>query len=171
MGTEEIAELFQRSAPTLFAYLRQHTDSREDAEDLLHEIFAAALAKPRFCQLADEEQQLWLWRVARNKVIDTYRRKARRPELTLEYVADNVYAGDEQSPEYMLLRQEEYAHLRAALAQLPLLQQQALRLRFVNNLSCADVAKVLRKREGAVRSMLSRSMSILRTIYTRKKEM
>jgi RNA polymerase sigma-70 factor, ECF subfamily len=170
MGTEETAELFQRCAPTLFAYLRQHTASREDAEDLLHEIFAAALEKPQYYQLADEEQQLWLWRVARNKIVDTYRRKTRRTELALDYVADNLYAGDEQSPEYVLLRQEEYAHLREALAQLPTLQQEALRLRFANNLPCADVAKVLGKREGAVRSMLSRSISSLRAIYTSKKE-
>lgn len=171
MGTEETAELFQRCAPTLFAYLRQHTTSREDAEDLLHEIFAAALAKPQFCQFADEEQQLWLWRVTRNKVVDTYRRKTRHPELALDCVAEHLYAEDEQSPEYTLLRQEEYAHLREALAQLSMPQQQALRLRFVNNLSCADVAKVLGKREGTVRSMLSRSISILRSIYTYKKGM
>src|SRR5260370_41922964 len=112
VDTETTTELFQRHAPSLFAFLRQHTPVREDAEDLLHEIFAAALEKPQFCQLSEAEQQLWLWRGARNKVIDTYRQKARRPALVLDYVADELYAGDEQSPEYALLRREEYAHLR-----------------------------------------------------------
>ena len=118
MGT--MTDLFDRHAPSLFAYFRQHTDSREDAEDLLHEVFAAVL-----------QQALWLWRVARNKTIDTYRRKTRRPSLALNYVADELFAGDEQSPEYAALRHEEYTRLLAALEQMPALQQEALWLRFV----------------------------------------
>lgn len=170
LNGEATTKLFYRYAPSLFAYLRQHTASREDAEDLLHEIFAAALAQPQFDLLSDEEQAQWLWRVARNKAVDTYRYRTRRPSLTLDYVADELFAGEEQSPEYELLRREEYACLLAALEQLPVIQQEALRLRFVNNLPCADVAKALGKHEGTVRSMLSRAIGRLRTIYTSKKE-
>lgn len=165
-----MTELFHRHAPSLFAYFRQHTASREDAEDLLHEAFAAALEQPEFGLLSDAEQALWLWRVARNKTIDTYRRKTRHPSLALNYVADELVAGDEQSPEYAALRHEEYARLLATLEQLPMLQQEALRLRFVNELSCAEVAQALGKREGTVRSILSRALARLRTIYTNKKE-
>lgn len=168
--TETTTELFYRYAPALFAYLRQHTASREDAEDLLHEVFAAALERPEFGQLSDDEQALWLWRVTRNKTVDIYRRKTRRPSLNLDYVADELYAGDEQSPEYALLRREEYARLLAALERLPAIQQEALRLRFVNELPCADVAKVLGKREGTVRSMLSRALGRLRALYSSKME-
>jgi RNA polymerase sigma factor (sigma-70 family) len=170
LDTRTTTELFHRHAPSLFAYLRQHTASREDAEDLLHEIFAAALERPEFGLLSDAEQTLWLWRVTRNKTVDTYRRKTRRPSLALDDVADELYAGDEQSPEYTLLRREEYARLLAALEQLPEIQQEALRLRFVNELPCADVAKALGKREGAIRSILSRAIGHLRTIYASKKE-
>lgn len=168
--TEVATELFHRYAPTLFAYLRQHTASREDAEDLLHEVFAAALERPEFGHLSDDEQALWLWRVTRNKTVDTYRRQTRRPSLNLDYVAGELYAGDEQSPEYALLRREEYARLLAALERLPAIQQEALRLRFVNELPCADVAKVLGKREGTVRSMLSRALGRLRALYSSKME-
>lgn len=167
---EAITELFHCHAPSLFAYLRQHIASREDAEDALHEIFTAALERPQFFLLSDAEQAQWLWRVARNKAVDTYRRKARRPSLALDYVADELFAGEELSPEYALLRREEYARLLAALERLPAIQQEALRLRFVNNLPCADVAQALGKREGTVRSMLSRAISRLRAIYTSKKE-
>ncbi len=170
LNAEETKALFYRYAASLFAYLRQHTASREDAEDLLHEIFAAAMETSRFSQLGEAEQGQWLWRVARNKAVDTYRRKTRRPALELEVVAEQLYAGDEQAPEYALLRREEYAQLLAALESLPAVQQEALRLRFVNELSCAEVAKALDRREGAVRSMLSRAISRLRAIYTSKKE-
>jgi RNA polymerase sigma-70 factor (ECF subfamily) len=170
LSAEETKALFQRYAPSLFAYLRQHTASREDAEDLLHEIFTAAMERPQFSRLGDAEQVQWLWRVARNKAVDTYRRKTRRPALELDTVVEQLYAGNEQSPEYALLRREEYAQLLIALQQLPPMQQEALRLRFVNELPCAEVAKVLDKREGAVRSMLSRAIARLRVIYTSQKE-
>jgi RNA polymerase sigma factor (sigma-70 family) len=170
LDTERTTELFHRHAPSLFAYLRQHTAFREDAEDLLHEVFAAALQRPEFGLLSDSEQALWLWRVTRNKTVDTYRRKPRRLFLALDDVADELCAGDEQSPEYAALRREEYARLLAALERLPAIQQEALRLRFVNELPCAEVAKALGKREGAVRSLLSRAIGRLRTIYTGKKE-
>lgn len=170
LDAEATTALFHRYAPALFAYLRQHTASREDAEDLLHEVFAITMERQGFGLLSDREQERWLWRVTRNKAVDTYRRKTRRPSLALDYVAEQLYAGDEQSPEYATLRREEYARLRTALERLPAIQQEALRLRFVNELPCAEVAKALGKREGAVRSILSRAISRLRTIYTSKKE-
>lgn len=170
LGAKAKADLFYRYAPTLFAYLRQHTALREDAEDLLHEIFIAALKWESFDHLSAIGQEKWLWRVARNKVADTHRQSGRKPSLPLDSLVDQLYAGEEQSPEYRLMRHEEYARLRAALEQLPAVQQEALRLRFANELSCAEVAKVLGKREGALRSMLSRAVSRLRAIYTSKKE-
>lgn len=170
LDVEATTALFQRYAPSLFAYLRQHTASREDAEDLLHEVFAIAMERSGFGLLSAKEQERWLWRVTRNKAVDTYRHKTRRPSLALDYVAEQLYAEDEHSPEYAILRREEYARLRTALERLPAVQQEALRLRFVNNLPCAEVAKALGKREGAVRSMLSRAIGRLRTIYTNKKE-
>ncbi len=169
-GEKAMADLFFRYAPALFAYLRWHTASRENAEDLLHEIFLAALQWEPFDHLSAMEQEKWLWRVARNKIADTHRQNWRKPSLSLDPLVDQLYAGEEQSPEYRLMRHEEYARLRAALEQLPALQQEALRLRYANGLSCAEVAKVLGKREGALRSMLSRAVSRLRAIYANKKE-
>jgi len=49
------AELYQRYAPGLFAYLRQQTHSREDAEDVLVDIFLAALEYEPLAEL-DEKQ-------------------------------------------------------------------------------------------------------------------
>lgn len=164
-------DLFSHYAPVLFAYFRQHTLSREDAEDLLHETFLAAWKWGPFEQLNTAEQEKWIWRVARNKVADTHRQHKRKPSLTLDAFVDELFVDERETPEYLLMRHEEYTHLRAALEQLPPVQQEALRLRFGNELSCAEVAMVLGKHEDALRSMLSRAVSRLRTIYTSKKEM
>jgi len=159
------AMLCQRHAPAIFAYLRQRTPSREDAEDVLVEVFLAALENANFATISEKEQQAWLWRVARNKAIDHYRRSIRRPSVALEHVAETLYDDDELAPEQITLRQEEYTYLQTHLQSLSPLQQEVLRLRFTNDLRCAEIASRLGKREGTVRVMLSRALNLLRGIY------
>jgi RNA polymerase sigma-70 factor, ECF subfamily len=165
LNDSPIAVMYQRQAPVIFAYLCRHTSSREDAEDLLLEVFLAALEHRKFPALGEKEQQAWLWAVARNKVVDHYRRSTRHPSMTLKQVAETVYENEELAPEQVTLRHEEYAHLHATLKELPALQQEVLRLRFGNNLRCAEIAAILEKSEGSVRMLLSRTLKLLRTIY------
>lgn len=159
------AILYQRFAPTIFAYLRLHTPSREDAEDVLVEVFLAALENNKFSLLGEKEQQAWLWRVAHNKVIDLYRRSLHRQSVALENVAEVLYDDDDLAPEQITLRQEEYTRLKIHLQSLSALQQEVLQLRFTNDMRCAEIAVRLGKREGTIRVMLSRALNLLRNIY------
>ena len=159
------AILYQRFAPTIFAYLRLHTPSREDAEDVLVEVFLAALENNKFSLLGEKEQRAWLWRVARNKVIDLYRRSLHRQSIALEHVAEVLYDDDDLAPEQITLRQEEYTHLKIHLQSLSALQQEVLLLRFTNDMRCAEIAVRMGKREGTIRVMLSRALNLLRNIY------
>ena len=161
-----VARLYERHAPALFAYLRQQTASREDAEDILAQVFVAAIEQDEVAGLSERAQVAWLWRVARNKSVDAYRRSRLRQGMDLEPLTDLLYDEDEQhAPEQVSLRREEYAHLHAHIAKLSPIQQATLRLRFVNDLRCAEIAEVLGKREGAVRTMLSRTLNFLRGLY------
>jgi RNA polymerase sigma-70 factor (ECF subfamily) len=165
-GSED-AVLFQHHAPMLFTYLRVHISLREDAEDLLVDIFLAALEYASFSQMAEKEQILWLRRVAHNKVVDYYRRQTRRQGriVALDDVAETIYEDDELAPEQISLRNEEYARLRTCLTDLPDPQQQLLQLRFGEGLRCSEIATIMGKREGTIRMMLSRTLNLLRTIY------
>lgn len=158
--------LYQRYAPVMFAYLLRQTGSREDAEDLLLELFLAALQQPRVLSLDQREQQAWLWAVARNKAMDFHRRHLRHPQVQLQAVEETIYANEERAPEQHVLRQEEYAQLHAHLRQLPDVQQEVLLLRFGHSLSCAEIATVLEKSEGAVRMILSRALRRLRVVVS-----
>jgi RNA polymerase sigma factor (sigma-70 family) len=168
LDNPSLAVLYQRFAPVLFATIYRQTSSREDAEDLLLEVFLAALEYPAFTAFNAKEQESWLWSVARNKLIDHYRRNARRAGVQLDLVVDDLYERDEYAPESVTLRREEYARLRSNIEQLPELQQELLRLRFANDLRCAEIAAVLQKNEGAVRMLLSRTMKFLRAIYEKE---
>lgn len=165
MGNPVTDVLYQRYAATLFTYIRQHTASQEDAEDILVETFLAALEAPTFAQLAEQEQKAWLWRVARNKVVDSYRRSYIRRSIPLEQISETVYEDEEQSPEQALLRREAESQVLNLLKRLPPGHQEVLQLRFGHGLRSAEIASMIGKRESAVRVTISRAMNLLRKIY------
>ena len=166
----EMALLYRKYAPAMLTYVRMHITSREDAEDLVVEVFLAAIENAKFAALSEKAKQLWLWRVTRNKVIDTYRRAKTRQNVTLEQVADGLFEDEMAGPEYAALRQEDYMDLYAHLQRLPPLQQQILRMRFGQDLSCSEIATRLGKQENVVRVTLSRTLNLLRKIYRRGRE-
>ncbi|GHO75047.1 hypothetical protein KSD_28180 [Ktedonobacter sp. SOSP1-85] len=163
------AELYQRYAQEIFAYLRMHTPTREDAEDLLIDVFLAALEQKNFQNVLIERQRAYLWRVAQNKTVDLHRRLKRRQVSPIEQVADALYFDEDQEPEQHAMRTERHALLRTHVQGLPELQRKLLYLRFVNGLRSAEIAHILDKREGTVRMLLSRTLNTLRSIYEKHK--
>jgi RNA polymerase sigma-70 factor, ECF subfamily len=159
------AECYRRYARKLFAYLCLHIPSSNDAEDLLFEVFLVALEhEPELETMLEDGQRAWLWTVARNKIIDYHRRLHHRRVIPLDHLAEMI--DNQPTPDEIALHHEEYEHLHTHLKQLSALQQEVLELRFTAGLRCAEIAAVLNKKEGAIRTMLSRALNILRNIYT-----
>jgi RNA polymerase sigma factor (sigma-70 family) len=157
--------LYHRHAPVIFGYLCLHTPSREDAEDILLDVFLGALQNENFLTSGEEQQVAWLHRVAHHKLVDRYRQSTRRQFVSIEQMTDMLFDHEDSEPEQVALRREAYTQLLGMLKQLPLLQQQVLRLRFANGLRCTEIAAILGKREGTIRSSLSRALNLLRRIY------
>jgi RNA polymerase sigma factor (sigma-70 family) len=157
--------LFDLYGQSIFAYMRLHVSSREDAEDLTAEVFIAACEQDNLSDLQTKEQLAWLRRVAHNKLVDSYRRQARRPAVSLESLVGAIYEDEAQTPEQIALRHEELAQLRKAIGKLSPMQQQVLQLRYSHGLPFADIAILLEKREDAVRQLLSRTLAHLGALY------
>lgn len=166
----EIALLYRKYAPAILSYVRHHITSQEDAEDLVVEVFLAAIESATFAPLSEKAKQSWLWRVTRNKVIDSYRRSKVRQSVDLDQAIEVLFEDEHFSPENAALRQEAYMDLYTYLQTLPAHQQEILRMRFGQNLSCREIATALRKQENVVRVTLSRSLNLLRKIYRRRGE-
>lgn len=166
-GIDDIADdgiLFSRHGQAMFAYVRLHTSSREEAEDLTQEIFITALEHDNLVGLKDGEQLAWLRRVAHNRLIDRYRRATRSPIVVQDEVVEMMLLDETANPEQMALQREKYAHLHQAIQTLPLVQQQLLRLRYGDGLPFAEIAILLNKREEALRKLLSRTLATLRML-------
>jgi RNA polymerase sigma factor (sigma-70 family) len=158
------AELYQQYASKIFSYLCQHLSSLDAAEDLLLEVFLTTLEHEQDLESRlEDEQRAWLWTVARNKIFDHYRHTRRHQTIPLEQIAEMIE--NDGTPEQIALRNEEHDCLRSNLKKLSALQQEVLQLRFTSGLPCAEIAEILNKREGAIRTMLSRTLNTLRNIY------
>ena len=157
-------ELYRQQASRLFSYVRQHTPLLEDAEDILLDVFLTVFQhEPELVTMLEDEQRAWLWTVTRNRVTDYHRRTNRQQLVPLEHLSPVVE--NTATPEQIALQHEERRTLHAYIRQLPQAQQDVVQLRFLGGLRCTEIAKVLHKREGTVRTILSRALNTLRTIY------
>lgn len=161
-----VSLLYEHYASVILIYVRRLVPSWEDAEDIVLEVFLTAFEREKLlAELSDHAQKAWLRRVAHNKVIDLYRKTSGSPTAAFEVVAEWTPDDKELTPEQAVLQQEAYTLLRAQLSSLPQVQQEILRLRFEAGLRCKDIAALINKPEGTVRSMLSRSLNCLRKLY------
>ena len=155
--------LYNLFAATIFTYLSQQVPIEQDAEDLLLEVFLAALKSDSLSNLSAPSQLAWLRRVARNKVIDRYRHIALLTLLPIEQAIE--MQDDALTPEEYAEQQEKFAHLYQAIARLPALQRELLRLRYRNGLRFHEIAALLEKPEGTVRKLFVRTLHQLREIF------
>lgn len=166
---DPLAALYQKHAALILAYFDRRVASKEDAEDLLLEVFLAALENQAWLTLTNGEQLAWLYRVAHNKCVDYYRRNTRHPALPLQMFQETLEE-DYFMPENLTLRQEEWDMLRREIAALPAFQQEVLRLRFAYGLHTKEIAQQLKKTDAAIRNLLSRTLNHLRRSYDSQHE-
>jgi RNA polymerase sigma factor (sigma-70 family) len=170
LDQSSMAELYERTAPTVFAYARSRLFSQEQAEDILVDVFLAACESKKIFFLNQDQQLAWLRRVAQHKIIDRYRLGGRLPMVTLEHVEKALNLASNKTPEQIVMQREDFQRLQAVLHCLPPLQQQVLFLHFFDGLRCTEIASILGKRDGTVRVLLSRALNRLREIYSAEGE-
>lgn len=167
---EVIAQLYERHWLTILLAIRQNLPSQEDAEDILLDTFLAAFESDVFYHLVELQQIAWLRRTASNKAVDYHRRNAREPVTSLHESEVTGFEDEERSPEKSFLRHEEHLRLQSHIASLSELQQEILYLRFASGLRCTEIAAHMQKNEGTVRSLLSRTLNLLRSLYETHQE-
>jgi RNA polymerase sigma-70 factor, ECF subfamily len=163
---ERVDLLFQEHAHAVLAYLVYRLPTLPDAEDVLDDVFLAALHASASGQFLTRG---WLLVTAQRRSADFYRKRQRQQALPLAAtdVADEQHAGEQSEPEWAALRGEEHRELLRLVARLPQEQQEVLALRFAAGLQSPEIGEVIGKRADAVRALLGRAMRRLREEWTR----
>jgi RNA polymerase sigma factor (sigma-70 family) len=144
--------LFSRYQSRLLAFCRHMLGSKEDAEDVLQEVFAAAFN----AILADERPinvRPWLYRIARNRSLNHLRKASAIGVDSMDvHFAENGVSTAEKA-----MRRESFRQLIGDVQQLPETQRSALLLREIDALSYEQIAEAMDTTVPAVKSLLVRA--------------
>jgi RNA polymerase sigma-70 factor (ECF subfamily) len=160
---EAFGVLYDRHVSAVYRYVFYRVRNEAEAEDVTSEVFIRALRaipkyEPRQAFLA------WLYRIARNAVIDRSRRRAARQQVTFEDALAHPNADQIVNPDTGLLAGSDAAVVRHAMQQLTPLQQEILVLRYVEGLDTRAISKLVGKRDGTIRGIEFRALSALRML-------
>jgi len=150
--------LFDHFYEPIYRYIASRVQRPSDAEDLTQLVFVKALeALPRY-----EARGIpfggWLFRLARNAVIDFVRTRHEHAEL--DTVVER--AGGDAGPDQVALTREDIDAVAVALATLTEEQREAIALRFFAGLSAREAAEAMGKQEGTIRGLQFRAIAALR---------
>ena len=149
--------LYDHFAAILLAYLCQMVSNRQDAEDLLLEVFMAAFNNETLSGLPARRQLAWLRHVAQNKVVDRYRHAAHLIMLPVDQAIGTEDEG--LSPQQYAEQQQTYECLSQAFAQLSPIQQELIRLRYGRDLRLTQIAEMFEKPAGTLTGAHSQQRS------------
>lgn len=152
---EAFALLYDRYVQPLYHYCYHRTNNVHEAEDLTSQTFLAALeAFPKYRR--GGHFAAWLFTIARNKVIDYYRRMSHVPldEASAPPLHPDL-AGESESAQQKRV-------LLSLIGRLEEDEQELIRLRYVAELPFAEIARALHKNEAATKKMLYRLLARLK---------
>jgi RNA polymerase sigma-70 factor (ECF subfamily) len=149
------AAVYDRFLTPVYRYLYSRVGNAPDAEDLTAQTFLSALERLKSYR-ENGTFAGWLFAIAHSKVIDHYRRN--RPQGGLESALE--IAGD-ADPVGDVEKHLELEKLASILQTLSDDEQEIIRLRYVADLSFAEIAAALGKREDAVKKSLYRLLARL----------
>jgi len=146
------AELYEEHFDRVYAFVRHRVPNRAEAEDLTAEVFQKALAGIGRFEWRGAPFAAWLFRIASNAIASHFERNARKSPVELEEIPSPVVAREV----------EHRATLYRLVAKLPELQRRVIRLRFGEEKGIGEIARILKKTEGAVKQLQLRALRNLR---------
>jgi len=152
-----LTEIYDMYQQPLYRYIYRQVGNVEVARDLTADVFQRFLQALQKGRGPDKQLKAWLYRVAHNNVVDYYRRQQHRQHLPLdERVASN---GD--NPAKLADSNIAAKRVREALKLLTPDQRQVITLKFLNGLANKEIAELLNKPIGAVKSLQHRGLAAL----------
>jgi RNA polymerase sigma-70 factor (ECF subfamily) len=161
---EAFGLLYERYVGCIYNYTYYRTGNHQDAEDLTARTFYRALRRISHYVDRGAPFSAYLYRIAHNVVANWYRDNSRRQIISLDELVTWVFRREE--PASLAEEHENQDLLLQAVRQLPPERQQLLILKFVEQMRNAEIAEVMGRTEGAIKSLYHRTLEALRQELT-----
>ena len=167
---EAFAEIYDFYVIRIFRFVYLKTSSKETAEDLTADTFLRCWKYIKEKSESGKKEIVknnkigsFLYRIARNLIIDHYRKKK---HMTVEISEEEKEAIVDHKQDILtqIDRKQEIEELRKSLGHLNDDYQEILILRYVEDLSMAEIAEITEKKEGAIRVQLHRAVKALEKV-------
>lgn len=152
--------LYERYVDRIYNYIYYRTGNHQDAEDLTARTFYRALKKISRYDDRGAPFSAYLYRIAHNIVVNWYRDTSRRQIVSLDDLVIGTKKGEE--PSAVAVEREERTLLLEAIRRLAPDRQQLLILKFIEQMRNAEIAEVMGRTEGAIKSLYHRTLVALR---------
>lgn len=157
---EAFGLLYERYVGRIYNYIYYRTGNHQDAEDLTARTFYRALKHlPRYVDRG-APYSAYLYRIAHNAVANWHRDNSRRQIISIDELVMRTLK--RKGPASLAQKHEEQALLLQAARRLAPDRQQLLILKFVEQMRNAEIAEVMGRTEGAIKSLYHRTLVALR---------
>ncbi len=158
---KSFGKLYERYLDEIYRYVFIKIGNQQSAEDITEETFIKTWKSLSRIYQGDgriDNLRAWLYRIAKNLVVDYYRKN--KPEIVIgPNIAENL-----QSPEEIVIEQEESTWIVSALQKLKPDFQQIIILRLINDMSHKEIASIMGISEGHSRILLYRALKNLKEL-------
>lgn len=154
------ARIFEYYYQDVYNYIYHKVANVHLAEDLTSDVFLKVLESITSFSFRGIPLAMWLLRIARNLMVDHFRGQPKTSDLPLKEDLLSTEVGPSDVFETKLTRQQ----LVRALSDLTEEQQDVIILKFVDGLNNTEVAQVLGKSEGAIKSLQHRALVSLNRV-------
>ena len=157
--------LYELYLDRIYRYISSRISNSYDVDDLVSDTFVKVIKGIENLENRhDFSFSAWIFAIARNVVIDFYRKKGYYPnKVGLESLSKNP--APYLDPSVIIIETESYTELHTYLKRLPYRRQEVMRLKYFGGLRNKEIAKVLGIEERTVASHLSRGLKDLYEIY------
>lgn len=176
--SDNIGDIVAEYTPRLLGYIRSQVSNREDAEDILQEVFYQLARVSNDNATEIERVSSWLYRVARNSILNFWRKKREvsfdTEDTVCEEIAQTLFCNPQDAPDTVLLRNLVWEELDAALSELPPEQREVFCLTVFDGMPVKDistatstpVATLLSRKHYAVRHLRKRFHNLYDALIT-----
>ena len=164
---EAFGELYERYVDKIYSYIYYRTGNHHDAEDLTARTFYRALQHLHRYQDRGLPFSAWLYRIAHNLVANWHRDRSRRQVIALDEIS---LVSPRPDPESRLESEDDQRLLLRLIRHESADRQQLLILKFVEQMSNREIAQIMGRSEGAIKSLYHRTLLALREAWAEERK-